>query len=227
VTGADGAPPVVLIHGLATSAQRTWVETGWVDLLGDIGRDVVVLDLPGHGGTPLLADDEWDDLEGWILERLPAGPIDAIGFSMGAKVLLGLAGGEPDRFRKLVVAGVGGNLFRRDGAQESLASGVAGDDAGAENPIVQHFLQLAQSSGTDPAAIVSLIRRRSPSLEELLPHLTAETLVVIGDQDFALPAEPLMDKLPPSARLVVLKGVDHFATPKSMGFLDAGLDFLA
>jgi pimeloyl-ACP methyl ester carboxylesterase len=219
-------PPVVLIHGLATSAQRTWTETGWVDLLSDIGREVVVIDLPGHGGTPLLADDEWDDLESWVLARLPGGQVDAIGFSMGAKVLLGLAGREPDRFRKLVVAGVGGNLFRRDGSHESLASGVAGDEAGAENPVVQHFLKLAESSGTDPAAIVSLIRRSSPRLEELLPHLTAETLVVIGDQDFALPAEPLMEKLPTSARLVVLRGVDHFATPKAMGFLDAGLDFL-
>lgn len=219
-------PPVVLIHGLATSAQRTWVETGWVDLLGDIGRQVHVIDLPGHGGTPLLSDDEWDDLESWVLERLPEGPVDAIGFSMGAKVLLGLAGRAPDRFRKLVVAGVGGNLFRHDG-HEALASGMEGDEAGAEDPIVQHFLQLAGSSGTDPAAVVSLIRRKSPSLEELLPHLTAEVLVVIGDKDFALPAEPLMERLPAGARLVVLRGVDHFATPKAMGFLDAGLEFLA
>jgi hypothetical protein len=35
-----------------------------------------------------------------------------------------------------------------------------------------------------------------------------------------------MERLPSSARLVTLRGVDHFATPKAMGFLDAGLDFL-
>jgi hypothetical protein len=50
-------------------------------------------------------------------------------------------------------------------------------------------------------------------------------LVVIGDRDFAGPADPLVERLP-DARAVVLRNVDHFATPKDFGFLDAGLDFL-
>jgi hypothetical protein len=50
-------------------------------------------------------------------------------------------------------------------------------------------------------------------------------LVVLGDRDFAGPADPLLDKLP-DARLVTLPGVDHFATPKQFGFIDAALDFL-
>jgi pimeloyl-ACP methyl ester carboxylesterase len=50
-------------------------------------------------------------------------------------------------------------------------------------------------------------------------------LVVIGDHDFAAPAEPLVEAFP-DARLVVLKGVDHFATPKHFKFLEAALEFL-
>jgi pimeloyl-ACP methyl ester carboxylesterase len=50
-------------------------------------------------------------------------------------------------------------------------------------------------------------------------------LIVLGDQDFAGPADPLLDRLP-HARLVTLRGVDHFATPKSFGFIDAVVDAL-
>jgi pimeloyl-ACP methyl ester carboxylesterase len=50
-------------------------------------------------------------------------------------------------------------------------------------------------------------------------------LVVLGDQDFAGPAEPLVDALP-DATLVMLDGVDHLATPMNFGFIDAALGFL-
>ena len=50
-------------------------------------------------------------------------------------------------------------------------------------------------------------------------------LVILGDKDFAGPAEPLVDALP-DARLVTLRNVDHFATPKDFGCIDAALDFL-
>ena len=50
-------------------------------------------------------------------------------------------------------------------------------------------------------------------------------LVALGDKDFAGPADLLMEALP-DARLVTLKGVDHFATPESFAFIDAALEFL-
>jgi pimeloyl-ACP methyl ester carboxylesterase len=59
-----------------------------------------------------------------------------------------------------------------------------------------------------------------------LARIACPVLVVIGDSDDAGPADPLVERLP-AARLVVLRNVDHFATPKAMGFLDAALGFLA
>jgi hypothetical protein len=50
-------------------------------------------------------------------------------------------------------------------------------------------------------------------------------LVVLGDRDFAGPADPLVQALP-NATLVTLKGVDHLATPTDFGFIDATLEFL-
>jgi pimeloyl-ACP methyl ester carboxylesterase len=60
---------------------------------------------------------------------------------------------------------------------------------------------------------------------ERVASVGVPTLVVIGDKDFAGPGEPLADALP-NAQLVTLRNVDHFATPKDFGCLDAVLDFL-
>ena len=38
-------------------------------------------------------------------------------------------------------------------------------------------------------------------------------------------AEPLAEALP-DGRAVTLRDLDHFATPKSFGFIDAALEFL-
>jgi pimeloyl-ACP methyl ester carboxylesterase len=72
------------------------------------------------------------------------------------------------------------------------------------------------------------MRRKNtpPVTVESLSAITCPVLVVLGDKDFAGPAQPLMDALV-DARLVTLRNVDHFATPKDFGFIEASLDFLA
>src|SRR5882724_2437651 len=105
--------PVALLHGFATSSARTWGENGWLDLLADAGRETVPIDLLGHGTAEKPHDEAaYADLESYVADRLPDGPVDAIGFSLGARVLLTLATREPARFGRLVTLGVGANLLR-------------------------------------------------------------------------------------------------------------------
>jgi len=161
-----------------------------------------------------------------LLDRFPSEPVDAIGFSLGARTLLLLAALHPDRFNSLIVAGVGRNLFERDATGESIASAIEGT-GDSEDPTVRYFVQLADAPDQDPRALAAFMRRPSAIAvtPELLGSITIPVLVVLGDKDFAGPADPLMDALP-NARLVVLRNVDHFATPKDFGFLDAALEFL-
>jgi pimeloyl-ACP methyl ester carboxylesterase len=218
--------PVVLVHGFATSAQRTWGDNGWLDLLADAGRDVIAPDLLGHGDAPKPHDPAaYDGLEERLLDELPDHPVDAIGFSLGARVLLFLAGEHPERFRRLVVAGVGANLFRDDDP-EVIARSLLGEDTGA-NPVAQYFRGLASSPEADPEALVAYLRRprHRPLLDDRLARIRLPVLVVLGERDFAGPADPLLERLP-DARLVTLAGVDHFATPKQFSFIDAALDFI-
>jgi len=214
---------VLLLHGLAASAASTWREAGWLDLLADAGRTVVAPDLPGHGSTPLPEGEI--DLTGFALDAVPDGePVDGVGFSLGARTLLLAAATAPDRFRKVVLSGIGANVFRNDDSILQVADALEAGDS--DEPMARYFLDHARRSGTDPAGLARLLRESRPAVTaDHLAKLTMPVLVVIGERDVAGPGEPLADALP-DARCITLPGVDHFSTPKQFGFLDAALEFL-
>jgi len=221
-------PPVLLLHGFATSCARTWGENGWLDLIGEGGREIIGVDLLGHGEADKPHDPAAYDLtEQLVLDQLPDEPVDAIGFSLGSRTLLAIASEHPERFNRIVVSGVGDNLFRRDNERgKAIEAAIAGggDDTDRE---AAYFGQLAESAEIDREALVACMKRPNPPAitAEGLANITQPVLVVLGDQDFAGPPDPLMDKLP-DATLKVLRKVDHFGTPKDYGFMDAALSFL-
>jgi pimeloyl-ACP methyl ester carboxylesterase len=219
--------PVVLLHGFATSSARTWGENGWLDLLADAGREVVPIDILGHGTADKPRDPAaYADLEGYVAQRLPGGdgPLDAVGFSLGARLLLGLAADRPGRFRRIVTLGVGRNVFETSGSDAILRALEGGVDPA--NPVAAYFARLADHPGSDREALTAFLKAPLRLLTaEDCARVTASVLVVIGARDFAGPGEPLADALP-DARLVVLPGADHFSTPKDFGAIDATLRFL-
>jgi pimeloyl-ACP methyl ester carboxylesterase len=245
--------PVLLVHGFASSFERNWREPGWVDLLSDAGREVIATDLLGHGTAAKPHDPaDYVRLESDLAALLPAdAPVDAIGFSLGARLLLSVAATRPGAFSRLVVGGVGESVLRDDdsepvaravegSAASSVADGAAVDGAGArgagasrsgppasvESNLARAFARFARTPGNDPLALAACLRRpAAPLTTEVLGRVRLPVLVVLGDQDFAGPAEPLVDALP-DATLVMLDGVDHLATPMNFGFIDAALGFL-
>lgn len=220
---------VVLVHGFGTSHDLTWVHNGWVDILGDTGRSVVGVDLLGHGTAPKPTDESaYADLGARVVEAIdeadPPGPVDAIGFSLGARTLLDVAAARPGRFRSLVLAGAGANLFRDDdhgAVVEAIRTGDSGD-----NPALRYFADLAELPGNDRAALAACMGLRRPPLDPAdLAAIDIPVLVVLGSDDFAGPADPLVDALP-NATFVELPRTDHARTPKSFDFIDAALAFL-
>ena len=123
------ANPVLLLHGFTGSVASTWQPTGIIDLLSDGGREVIAWDLPGHGSAEKHHDPAgYADMEAKLVERLAAEvgeqTVDGVGFSMGSRTLLAMAAMAPQRFGRLVVSGVGRNLFERDDEQaERIARG--------------------------------------------------------------------------------------------------------
>ena len=103
----------------------------------------------------------------------------------------------------------------------ALESGEEPEDVRART-----FRRMARSAGNEPRALSAFLRRpRQILTEEDLSKLDMPILVVLGDRDWVGPADRLMAALP-SATLVKLAGVDHFATPSDFGAIDATVRFL-
>jgi pimeloyl-ACP methyl ester carboxylesterase len=222
-------PPVLLVHGFASSAEHNWRQPGWLDLLADCGRETIAVDLPGHGAAPRPADPaSYDNVEAHVATAIEGRePLDAIGFSAGAHVLLRLAADEPNRFRRLALLGIGrGVLIPAD--PKPIIAALTGDPD-PENVPGMVFRRLADGLGNDRDALIAFLRRpQRPLTETDLARITTQVLVVLGDKDPAgalTPGDDLVAALP-DARLVTLRGVDHFGTPGDVRCMQAVLDFL-
>ena len=224
------APPVVLVHGWGGSFATTWDQPGFTMLLADAGRQAIGVDLLGHGDAPKPHDPEsYADLTERVFAAIDEqhAPVDAVGFSLGAMTLLRAAIARPERFRRLVLAGIGRNVFERDEEQtrrivEAIEAGGDTDDQRA-----RLFAQYASHGSNDPVALAAIMRRApsAPPTDAELARVACPVLVAIGDADFVLPADRLVDALP-DATFTLLRRTDHFATPESFAFIDAALEFL-
>lgn len=224
---------VVLVHGWGGSFATTWQRSGFTALLEDGGKDVIGVDLLGHGTAPKPHDpDAYADLTTRVFDALPAEPVEAVGFSLGAITLLRSAARHPSRFSKLVLAGIGRNVLERDqsGTERILAAldaVIGGDEPDTLEQIPRLFVQYARQPGNDIAALAAVMRRPDGGAIEADSFAAVEcpVLVVVGDKDFVHPGDELAARFP-DGRCETLRNVDHFATPEAFGFFDATLEFL-
>src|SRR5207302_9020300 len=82
----------VLLHGF----------TGGASSFADLGLDAVTPELPGHGSAPAAVS--WEDALTRLEPLLDPGPVILGGYSMGARIALGLALRRPDKVARLVLA---------------------------------------------------------------------------------------------------------------------------
>jgi len=223
--------PVVLVHGWAGSFRDTWQTPGIEALLNDGGRDVVGIDLLGHGSSDKPHDpDAYVHLPQWLLDHLPidSPKVDAVGFSLGALTILRALIAAPERFGKVVLSGIGDGVFVESdpAAHQRIVDALEGR-APEDDTFARMFAHYGNQPDNDLLALTAIMKRPpSPPIDpDQLSVITNEILVIIGDSDFAGPADRLAAAFP-NATLTVLKKTDHFATPESFGFIDALLDFL-
>lgn len=105
-----GPNPVLLIHGFASDAQRTWGQTGWPRALAERGQ--LLVDLRGHGQSDHAASGfEPEALARdmcTVLDAAGVSTVDVLSYSMGGLIAWELARLAPERVRRMVLGGISG-----------------------------------------------------------------------------------------------------------------------
>lgn len=219
---------VVFVHGVGQD-HTIWVLP--IRYFARHGRNVLALDLPGHGrsaGPPLASIEEMAD---WVVEVLQAAHLaDAavVGHSMGSLVALDAAARHPDRVRAIAMVGVSFPLTVADVLLESAA---ADSHEAIDMLTFWSHSNDGQLGGSPTPGLwmagrtMKLLERAAPGLiesdlracdsygagEERAGMVHCPALLILGAKDRMTPvrgANALVEKLT-DARTVIYAGAGH------------------
>jgi pimeloyl-ACP methyl ester carboxylesterase len=228
-------PPVLLIHGFASSGRINWVDTGWVDTLTAAGYQAITLDNRGHGESRKLYDPqlyfahEMAEDARRLLDHLGIDRAAVLGYSMGARLAAFFALNHPDRVAAAVFGGMGLNLIAGlDDSEAIIAALQAERIETITSAVGLMFRRFAEQTGSDRAALAAcMIHSREPMAEADVRRIAVPVLVAVGSADgMAGAPEPLVALLP-AAEGFVIDGRDHMKGTGDRSFKARTLDFLA
>ncbi len=231
---AGEGPPVLLIHGFASTGRVNWWETGWVKTLTAAGHSVITFDHRGHGASQKLYDSalyaapEMAEDARRLLDYLGIVQADVMGYSMGARVTAFLTLQHSDRVRRAVFAGLASRMITGVGGAEAIALGLeAPSKADVSDPGARAFRLFAEHTRSDLKALAACIRSSREKISATdLKGITVPVLVVAGEMDdVAGDVETLVAAIP-GAQGVTLPGRNHMNAVGDRGFKDAVIAFL-
>mgnify|MGYP001764988033 CR=1 FL=1 len=204
--------PLVLLHGLFSSAEMNWVKQGHAALLAEAGFEVLLPDLRAHGASAAPHDPAAypDDVLALdliaLIEALGLTDYDLGGFSLGARtcvrgVIRGLAP------RRLVLGGMGlEGLAGWTGRRDFFTDAIDRFDTVRAGDPAFFAVQFMKTMKVDRVAARLLLGTMADTAPAALAALTMPVLVVCGSEDSDNgSAENLVAALP-DARLATIPG---------------------
>lgn len=225
---ADAPCPVVILPGWGGSFRSVYGDL-WLERFAGMDRKILPVELPGHADPDASTDPAWyRDLASLVAARLPTGRFDIVGFSLGAKIALEIALTGGSAVRRMVLGGVGDNVFAVEPAAEAIASALDSGITADTSPHAKAMAAYAEPSGSNPRALAAVLRRppNPRHARARLATLSCPTLVVNGDEDLvAIPDGQLLASSP----LIVsrhIAGVGHIDLPACPAFIEAAVAHL-
>jgi pimeloyl-ACP methyl ester carboxylesterase len=159
--------PVVLIHGLHSSAEMNWRLPG---IMAALAKDhqVIALDLPGHGKSDKPEKEEAYGvaLAGdviLLLDHLKIKQAHVVGYSLGGMVAMKVTTEHPERVLSLTLGGMG---WLREGSR-----------------LQQVWERMpAREGGRTPAECIHSIGKLAVTADEV-EKLKVPTTIIVGDRD--------------------------------------------
>lgn len=181
--------PLILLHGLFSTAEMNWIKWGHAALLAEAGFECIMPDLRAHGQSAAPHDPAAypDDVLARDLAALIADlaldEFDLCGFSLGARTSVRgvMAGLRP---RRLVLGGMG-----LEGLAGWTGRGAFFIDAIDRFDSVKHgdpafpAVSFMKTMKVDRVAVRMLLQTFTDTPPEALAAITMPTLIVNGDQD--------------------------------------------
>jgi len=242
--GDPALPPLVFLHGIGGAARSWRVQ---LEAFSDRYR-TIAWDMPGYGGSPLLASvsiatlaDALRDFLGQIGAKKPI----LVGHSIGGMIVQQLLVQSPDIPAAVVLAQTSPAFGKPDGDWQkefigarlgpldrgetmvslapALVSELVGDDPDIRGMELARDCMAAVPEATYRATMLALL---GFDQRGALKNIAVPTLVLSGSKDKNAPA-PMMAKMAsyiPSATYVELEGVGHLVNLEQPATFDAALD---
>lgn len=189
-TGAG--QPVILLHGLFSSANMNWIKWGHDQRLADAGFEAIMLDFRVHGESE--APQSPDAFPDGVLVRdvaglvdnlgLAPGEFDLVGFSLGARTSLHACANGVLAPRRLIASGMGVSGLAEWSRRAAFFKRVIDEfdtiERGDPAYISRQFLK---SQGVDRVAARYLLDAMGDFDLAALANITMPTLVLCGDRD--------------------------------------------
>jgi pimeloyl-ACP methyl ester carboxylesterase len=212
--------PVLLLHGLFSSAQVNWIKFGHAARLAEAGFEAIMPDLRAHGQSDAPHDPAAypadvlvsDALA--VVEALGLGEFDLAGFSLGARTAVRgvLAGLTP---RRLVLGGMGieglGQWARRSAFFVGAIDRFDEIKRGDPEYLAQQFMK---TQNVDRVAARLLLGSVDDTDASALSEVTMPTLVVCGAEDQDNGSAPALADALPDARYVEVPGTHMSSVTK-------------
>ncbi len=225
--------PLVLLHYFLSSSQF------WKPFIEDFSEHfrLIIPDLRGHGWSTNPSPTETFSMRQSandilaLLDHLDIDKFRAIGISLGAKSLLHIATQQPERVDAQVL--IGGTSYFPEQCREALRKRTV--ESYSENAW-EYYRKIHKNGDDQIRLLMSQFMKFEDSYEDvnftppLLSTITAKTLIIHGDRDWAYPvtiATQMYQSIPKSYLWIVPNG-SHVPIrgKRSSYFIQTALEFL-